>query len=163
MCGDAQASPKCEPCDPELAGAGESVEEASVPHAAAPADEDKLKPSVWDLYERSRREPWRYQIMSPAMAAHICLYGVGTSADESDASEGESEGEEEEGDMKVPTHDDGPTRAGRAEDDRHLLDVMSRINELFRVAGSDAQQRLWNSYVNDADQVSLLTLISRGL
>ena len=65
--------------------------------------------------------------------------------------------------MKVPTHDDGPTRAGRAEDDRHLLDVMSRINELFRVAGSDAQQRLWNSYVNDADQVSLLTLISRGL
>ena len=175
MCGDAQASPKRDPCDPELAGAGESVEEASVPHAAAPADEDKLKPSVWDLYERSRREPWRYQIMSPAMAAHICLYGVGTSADESDASEGESEQdesdasegesecEEEEGDMKVPTHDDGPTRAGRAEDDRHLLDVMSRINELFRVAGSDAQQRLWNSYVNDADQVSLLTLISRGL
>ena len=89
--------------------------------------------------------------MSPAMAAHICLYGVGTSADESDASEGESECEEEEGDMKMPT----PTK--------EELDVMSRIAELFRVAGSDAQQRLWNSYVNDADQVSLLTLISRGL
>ena len=115
---------------------------------------------------RSCRQPWPHT---------FCLYGVGTSADESDASEGESEQdesdasegesecEEEEGDMKVPTHDDGPTRAGRAEDDRHLLDVMSRINELFRVAGSDAQQRLWNSYVNDADQVSLLTLISRGL
>ena len=39
----------------------------------------------------------------------------------------------------------------------------SRITELFRVAGSDEQQRAWNSFVNDADQVSLLTLISRGL
>ena len=43
------------------------------------------------------------------------------------------------------------------------LDAMSRITELFRVAGSDKQQRAWNSFVNDADQVSLLTLISRGL
>ena len=151
MCGDAQAWPKCEPCDPELAGAGENVEEASVPHAAAPADEDKLKPSVWDLYERSRREPWRYQIMSPAMAAHICLYGVGTSADESDASEEQEDAwsEEEEQEDAWSTKEE--------------LDAMSRITELFRVAGSDAQQRLWNSCVNDADQVSLLTLISRGL
>ena len=151
MWGDAQASPKCEPCDPELARAGESVEEASVPHAAAPADEDKLKPSVWDLYERSRREPWRYQIMSPAMAAHICLYGVGTSADESDASEEQEDAwsEEEEQEDAWSTKEE--------------LDAMSRITELFRVAGSDEQQRAWNSFVNDADQVSLLTLISRGL
>ena len=46
---------------------------------------------------------------------------------------------------------------------REELDAMSRITELFRVAGSDEQQRRWNSFVNDADQVSLLTLISRGL
>ena len=44
------------------------------------------------------------------------------------------------------------------------LDAMSRITELFRVAGSDEQQRRWNSFVNDADRsLSLLTLISRGL
>ena len=43
------------------------------------------------------------------------------------------------------------------------LDAISRITELFRVAGSDEQQRAWNSFVNDADQVSLLPLISRGL
>ena len=160
MCGDAQASPKCEPCDPELAGAGESVEEASVPHAAAPADEDKLKPSVWDLYERSRREPWRYQIMSPAMAAHICLYGVGTSADESDASE-----EQEDAWSEEEEQEDAWSEEEEQEDawsTKEELDAMSRITELFRVAGSDKQQRAWNSFVNDAD-VSLLTLISRGL
>ena len=58
MCGDAQASPKCEPCDPELAGAGESVEEASVPHAAAPADEDKLKHRAW-AYLLENADTWR--------------------------------------------------------------------------------------------------------
>ena len=104
------------------------------------------------------------------MAAHICLYGVGTSADESDASEGESEQDESdasEGESECEEEEEDAWSEEEEQEDawstKEELDAMSRITELFRVAGSDAQQRLWNSYVNDADQVSLLTLISRGL
>ena len=170
MCGDAQASPKCEPCDPELAGAGESVEEASVPHALG-----------------QEHSAWAYLLDNPRLALMLLIKaGYDSLTDGSQLTMHKFDtwtAEEQralvcrflidkigEGVLPVIVHaseeqEDAWSEEEEQEDawsTKEELDAMSRITELFRVAGSDAQQRLWNSYVNDAD-VSLLTLISRGL